>query len=101
MDRRTEPVRFIVIGAGQRGGDVYAAYALDNPQDAVVVGVAEPRGDRREALAAAHAIPKENVYEDWRALLERGRFADAVIVLSALAMDQLRSLAASVPSDHM
>ena len=80
MDRRTEPVRFIVIGAGQRGGDVYAAYALDNPQDAVVVGVAEPRGDRREALAAAHAIPKENVYEDWRALLERERFADAVIV---------------------
>ena len=76
----SQPVTVIVIGAGQRGGDAYAPYALENPQDAQIVGVAEPREDRRACFAKAHALPEGNVYSDWRELLARERFADAVIV---------------------
>ena len=80
MEKGSRPVDFIVIGAGQRGGDAYGSYALDNPQDARIVGVAEPQADRRESFARAHSIPEDNIYADWRDLLARERFADAVIV---------------------
>ena len=80
MDIRQRPVEFIVIGAGQRGAGAYAPYALDNPRDARIVGVAEPRDDRRAAFVRAHGIPEGNACSDWRELLERERFADAVIV---------------------
>lgn len=75
-----KPIKMIVIGAGQRGGEAYAPYALDNPQDVEIVGVAEPREDRRARFAEAHSIPQENVYASWQELLDRERFADAVII---------------------
>ena len=80
MDIGQRPVEFIVIGAGQRGAGAYAPYALDNPQDVRIVGVAEPRDDRRSEFVLAHGIPEENACSDWRKLLERERFADAVII---------------------
>ena len=49
-------MKFVLIGAGQRGADVYAAYALSFPNELKIVGVAEPADDRREALAARHGI---------------------------------------------
>lgn len=75
-----KPVKMIVIGAGQRGAQAYAPYALDNPQDVQIVGVAEPREDRRECFVREHNIPKENASASWEELLEREPFADAVII---------------------
>ena len=49
----------VVIGAGQRGGDVYAAYALAHPKELKIVGVAEPLADRRNELAKKHGIMPE------------------------------------------
>lgn len=79
-----EPVRLLVIGAGDRGTG-HARWALDHPDRAKVVGVAEPRRARREALAQAHGIAPHNTVEDWREFAgrkfaARERVADAVLV---------------------
>lgn len=75
-----EPIKLIVLGAGQRGAEAYAPYALDNPQDVQIVGVADPREDRRQAMIDAYGIPVENTAATWEELMARERFADAVIV---------------------
>lgn len=70
----------ILLGAGQRGADVYAAYALQYPNELKIIAVAEPRPDRREAFAALHHVPTENTVESWEELLVRPKFADCVLV---------------------
>ena len=40
-------VTAVVIGAGNRGKDVYGQYALDYPRELKIVGVAEPNDIRR------------------------------------------------------
>lgn len=39
-------VRAVVIGAGNRGKDVYAKYALDHPNELKIIAVAEPNADQ-------------------------------------------------------
>ena len=65
-------VKAILIGAGQRGAQVYGAYALRHPDEIQFVAVAEPDKGRREAFVKDHDIPAENVFEDWHELLENG-----------------------------
>ena len=43
-------VTAILLGAGQRGAEAYASYALDYPNELKFVAVAEPRADRRKSL---------------------------------------------------
>lgn len=81
----TQPISLIIIGAGGRGG-TYARYAQINPEEARVIGVAEPRQHYRETMAAEYAIPAENVTADWRDLAARPRFADAVVIATPDAL---------------
>ena len=84
MTRRGEdnasPVTVALVGAGNRGADVYGAYLLRFPGQARVVAVAEEDAGRRARLGAAHDISPENQFRDWDALLAQGRLADALIV---------------------
>lgn len=80
-----KPVKLIVLGAGSRG-TTYAQYALENPDQAQVVGVAEPRTYHRQHLAEAHGIPAEHVFTDWKDVARRDKFADAVIIATQDAM---------------
>lgn len=75
-----EPITLAVIGAGNRGKDVYAGWALDHPHAARVVAVAEPNGERRAALADRHGIPPERQFSAWEDLLARPDVADAVVI---------------------
>ena len=77
--RKMKKVSFIVLGAGSRGY-TYARYALSNPDKMEVVGVAEPVDARRNGFREWFSIPDENIATDWRPLMERPRFADAVII---------------------
>ena len=88
------PVTLAVAGAGNRGGDVYAAYALRHPDQVRVVAVAEPDPDRRRRLAAAHGIPDHRCFEDWRALLLEPRLADGVVIATPDGMHVEPALAA-------
>jgi len=59
----------ILIGAGLRGADSYASYALEHPTQARFVAVAEPDPERRERFATLHRIPAERRFVDWQELL--------------------------------
>ena len=73
------PVTIALLGAGNRGS-VYANWAAEHGDRARVVAVAEPREERRNALADRHGIPAEHRFASWADLLAAGRLADAAIV---------------------
>ena len=73
------PVTLLIAGAGSRGA-MFADWAARHPDRARVVAVAEPRADRREALADEHGIAPEHRFEDWRAAAAAGRLADAAVI---------------------
>ncbi|MDF1513497.1 MAG: Gfo/Idh/MocA family oxidoreductase [Anaerolineae bacterium] len=72
-------VTLIVIGAGSRG-TTYARYATAFPEEARVVGVAEPRDLYRNAMIQQHSIPSGHAFTDWREVAKVPKFADAVII---------------------
>jgi predicted dehydrogenase len=81
--RRTEyrmpPVTLAVVGAGNRGS-AHGGWALDQPDRARVVAVAEPRAVRRDRFASRHGIPAGAAFTTWQELAARGRMADAVLI---------------------
>jgi predicted dehydrogenase len=74
-----EPVTLAVAGTGSRGY-AYAAFAEVAPERARVVAVADPRADRRDALAQRLGVPQPRRYDSWRELADAGRLADAVVL---------------------
>jgi predicted dehydrogenase len=74
-----EPVKVLIIGAGNRGA-IYASYARLHPEQIKIVGVAEPREYYRNQMANTHQIQTENVFVDWKDALNRPKFADAAIL---------------------
>jgi predicted dehydrogenase len=73
-------ITFALIGAGSRGLTVYADYIRQNPEQAQVVAVAEPRDVNRNRAVELHNIKPENVFKTWQDLLDRPKLADAVII---------------------
>lgn len=70
----------ILIGAGQRGAQVYAEYAAKYPHELKITAVAEPIEERRLEVCRRHSIPPENAVEDWRELLARPQMADCAMI---------------------
>jgi len=68
-----------MVGAGNRGKDVYGNYALNHPQDLKFVAIAEPHPIRRELFARAHNIPSSNQYVTWEDLLQ-SKMADVAFI---------------------
>src|SRR5580693_8414168 len=73
------PVTMAVLGPGARG-NVFAGFAAQFPGRARVVAVADPREDRRDALADRLGVAADRRLRDWRDLAALGRVADAVVV---------------------
>lgn len=73
-------VKAILLGAGQRGAQVYGAYALRHPEEIQFVAVAEPDAARRAEFCRDHTISSENAVEDWQELLARPCMADCAFV---------------------
>lgn len=73
-------IKAILLGAGNRGAEAYAAYALQHPEEMEIVAVAEPRQERRDFLVAQHGIAPENAVDSWEVLLQREKFADCVLI---------------------
>ena len=69
----------IIVGAGSRGAG-YAEYAIEHPEQATIVGIAEPRAEYRNQLAEKHNVPSKNLFNDWQELAEQPKLADAVII---------------------
>lgn len=77
--RLLKPVRVILIGAGHRG-TIYTDYALKNPDEMKVVGVADSNETRRNVFSKKHKISNEFVFDQWEDVFKREKFADGVII---------------------
>ena len=77
---KNQPVTFAIIGAGSRGLHSYAPYALEHPDHARIVAVAEPRAWARNEAARIHYIKEQGVFSNWEQLLNAPKMADAVII---------------------
>lgn len=70
----------ILIGAGSRGMNAYASYALNHPNEIQFVAVAEPDIEKREKFRKMHGIPEECCFLSWEEIFEKDQFADAVFI---------------------
>ncbi|RIB20365.1 putative oxidoreductase YteT-like protein [Gigaspora rosea] len=73
------PITISIVGAGQRGSG-YAYYTILEPQWAKVVAVAEPVDIRRNRMVKLYNIPEENVFKDWKEMIDRPKLSDAVVI---------------------
>jgi predicted dehydrogenase len=74
-----EPVRVVLVGAGNRGAR-YGNWIAAHPRRARVVAVAEPRSDYRDIAAATHGISGGQLFTDWRDVLGGPRTADLAVI---------------------
>ncbi len=80
-----EPIKVIVIGAGNRG-QTYTNIMANCPEQFKVVGVAEPIDNRRNYIKEKHGCDEANCFVTWEHILDRPKFADIAIIST---MDQL------------
>lgn len=91
----------ILVGAGLRGMEVYAPYALEHPDELKFVAVAEPDPVRRERFAKAHNIPAEACFETWEDLLDKPKMADAAMIMTLDRMHFKPTMAAIEKGYHI
>lgn len=72
--------RLALIGCGNRGADVYAAWLLAHPEAGRLVAVADPDPERRRRVGDAHRVPGDRRFRDAAALLAEPRLADACVI---------------------
>lgn len=82
----SEPVTVALLGAGNRGADVYGEHLARLPGGARIVALAEPDPLRRARAAARHGVAPERTFASWTELLAGGRLADALIVATPDAL---------------
>jgi predicted dehydrogenase len=81
------PVKLIVLGCGSRGTG-YSSYAVQHPDEAQIVAIAEPRDFFRNRVGDANKVPEEMRFRDWREALALPKFADAVLICTQDAMHE-------------
>lgn len=79
-------VTAILIGAGLRGNDAYASYALNYPDELKVVAVAEPNEERRLEFARRHRIPEVMQFKSYADILSRECMADCALICTQDSM---------------
>lgn len=97
----TRPIEAVLIGAGQRGAEAYAPYALQHPQQLRFVAVAEPIPERRERFARAHNIPPERRFASWEELLDSPQMGEAALVCTQDQQHTQPALAAMRAGYHV
>ena len=73
-----KPITAVLFGAGLRGAQSYAPYALTHPDELKFVAVAEPDPVRRERFAADHNIPPKRQFNTWEEVVAQDQMAEVV-----------------------
>lgn len=73
-------MKLILIGAGNRGMEVYARHIKTHHPEVQFVGVAEPNVEKRKKFCENYAIPEGCCFGDWEEILDLPCFADAAII---------------------
>lgn len=74
----SKPITAILLGAGQRGAEIYGQYALDNPDSLNFIAVVEPDPVRRRKFADDHAILEQHQYNSYEVALREPKMADTL-----------------------
>ncbi|MBK8050575.1 MAG: Gfo/Idh/MocA family oxidoreductase [Anaerolineales bacterium] len=90
----SKPVEIVVIGAGNRGANAYAAYALRHPEQVRITAVAEPDPIRRGRLAEEHDLEDAHCFTSWEELIAAKQLGDAAIVATQDQMHVAPAIAA-------
>ena len=96
-----QPVQAVLVGAGQRGMEVYGRYATQHPDQLNFVAVAEPNSDRRAEFAARHEIDQEMQFESWEKLFDQNRIGQAALICTQDQMHTEPTLAALKAGYHI
>lgn len=87
-----------MLGAGNRGFDVYGRYALEHPNELKFVAVADRNPEKLERFGIAHGIPVEHQFLSWQDALST---ADVVFVCLPDALHQEVAVAALSANKHL
>ena len=72
-------IRFVLVGAGDRG-TTYAELGAQHCPEFELVGVADPDPERRAYIRRLFSLPEDACFETWETLFQRPKFADAAII---------------------
>ena len=73
-------IKLALIGAGNRGMEVYANLALRHKDEVKVVAVVEPQTYKRQDCAKRHGIDETYCFADYHTFFQAEKMADAVII---------------------
>ncbi|HKI58038.1 MAG TPA: Gfo/Idh/MocA family oxidoreductase [Trueperaceae bacterium] len=76
----TAPLQIAILGAGNRGADVYGELISRRAERARVTAVADPRRERLEEAARRFGLAEDALFADPEALLSEVQALDAVVV---------------------
>lgn len=88
-------MKVIILGAGGRG-NVYAKYFSENGVE--IAGLADPNTERLHKVANSNGIPEASLYHSWEEVLEKPKFADAVVNATTDHLHYPYSGVSSVPA---
>lgn len=89
-----EPIKAILVGAGQRGAKDYGPYALRHPEHIQFIAVAEPIAERRLQFSKDHHIPVDHQFTSWEELLDQPQMGQAALICTQDQMHTAPTLAA-------
>lgn len=75
----TEPIQALLLGAGSRGYDVFARWALQHPDQLKFVAVADPDPAKRHRMMEEHGIPESHLFASWQDALNANLPIQAVV----------------------
>lgn len=73
-------MNLILIGAGNRGMEIYAHWIKANHPDVKFVAMADPNANKRLRFSRDFNIPLEACYDSWESILNQDKLADAAII---------------------
>ena len=85
-------VSLLIVGCGARGKG-YGKYALEFPERAKVVAIAEPNPERRKDVGDAHNVPAELRFCSWEEAAHHPRLADAALICTQDSMHEEPAIA--------
>jgi len=94
-------ISVVLIGAGNRGVESYAPYALINPEQMRFVAVCEPDLERRRKFQDAFSIPGNMCFESYEELMKMPQIADAAFICTQDKMHFKPTMAALEKGYHV
>jgi predicted dehydrogenase len=73
-------ISIVIIGAGQRGADVYGEWAAQHPELVSVRAVCDTEPGKAQAVVAHHGFTDAAWFETTNELFEAGRLAEACVI---------------------